>query len=215
MEQHPGSADEASSSTAVMAAVAAVLVATLVAVVAFSYDPFGGRREDAAWEALELDHVGQPVRGLEGCGPFRWKVLANPDELEVPIGAIRDAFDEIARHTGFSFEEVGAGHPEPDISMHWEDTAAFAKTLPDTWRDAAGVAFRDGTGAGTHHSVHLDGQHLNASPHRQRRLLLHELGHVVGLGHVADSGSVMVATGNTEQFSASDRAGLEALSEGC
>lgn len=175
----------------------------------------------------------QPVR-YDPCRPLRYVV----NERQAPPGAdvlVAEAVSRVAEVTGLKFEYEGltdetptADRPahQPDrygdrwapILIAWSDPTQH----PDLVGDVAGVGGSQAitTGAGgpavfVSGVVALDTPQLISGPAAAiRGTVLHELAHVVGLGHVADPSQLMHELGRGPDFQAGDLAGLSQLGAG-
>jgi hypothetical protein len=159
-----------------------------------------------------------------------------------PGGAqlVREAFAEVSRATGLTFvddgvttEDPSADRPayQPDrYGKRWAPVLvswAGADEVPDFGGDVVGEAgplvFRTAAGQYAYVSgiVNLDFAKMSrmGSVGRYevtRAVVLHELGHLVGLDHVTDPVQMMYPQANAlaRDFGLGDRAGLAALGDG-
>lgn len=160
-------------------------------------------------------------------------------------GVVRSALREVNRLTGFRFVDDGATSEQPTANRpgyqpdrygaRWAPVL-IAWTTPRIVPALAGptIGLGGGDGVSFNSAVHtyvsglvyLDkpqfadaltrahrGDHTRAM---LRAVVLHEVGHLIGLAHVSDPASIMFPeTGLTvTDYSAGDRRGLRALSEG-
>lgn len=151
---------------------------------------------------------------------------------------VRGAIAEVSRLTGLVFERTGVttDRPQQGTSHSW-----LPRTMPYdvlvSWAGASEVPKLSGPVAGiggsaavstdterqryAHGEATLDTDafhKLQGRPHGralERAILLHELGHVVGLGHVGDPAQLMYADNQgLLDFSDGDRAGLVQVGSG-
>ena len=118
--------------------------------------------------------------------------------------------------------EAGPTHPEDPISVSWQDGGAIEQ-LTDHVAGLGGsrtVVGRDGVRRYVAGTVALSRDYYRELHERGDRdkalaVLLHELGHVSGLGHV-DSDQELMHGGGTEvdTFAAGDLQGLRRLGRG-
>lgn len=183
--------------------------------------------------------------GRDGSGPARWNpcqpihYVINPDGAP-PGGTamIQDGIADISALTGLEFEYGGASSARPrwegrifaggtqqvgSVLISWAD----ADEVPALRGEIAGIggAARGGTGANPTRlvfgGVTLDVdsfEQLASRPDgsaQQRAIVLHELGHLVGLAHV-DEPTELMYDGNVGQldFGPGDRQGLAVLGQG-
>lgn len=178
---------------------------------------------------LEEQNDGTPV-GFSPCVPLRYVV--NPDGA--PEGwedDVADAVGEVSARTGLEFDDQGttgdrdfgsrgraAGRTDP-VLIGWADDGevdALADDVagiggPSVVRFGERLYFVSGSVVlDTDTTDRFDGAPGGREAHVA--LLLHELGHLVGLDHVDDTGELMhpEATGQTE-FGPGDRQGLAEL----
>ena len=159
-----------------------------------------------------------------------------------PGGAqlVRDAFAEVSRATGLVWVDDGSTTeaPSADRSPYQPDrygkrwapvlvTWAGADEVPDLRSDVIGeagalpVRTRSGDRAFVTGVVNLDFAQMSAVGARgrydeTRAVVLHELGHLVGLDHVSDPVQVMFPSDGylPSEYAMGDRAGLAALGRG-
>jgi hypothetical protein len=184
---------------------------------------------------LATEPDGTPV-GFDPCRPVHYVV--NPDGM--PAGGrplLQEALAEIGAATGLAFVDDGSTderlaedrHPvQPQrYGMRWAPvliTWADDRELAFVGEDLAGVAAPYSvapTGPGSERYVTGDvalnrGWFAEAltdpgSAAVARGVVLHELGHLVGLDHVEDPAEVMHATSETRGLGPGDRQGLAAL----
>ncbi|MDP3711975.1 MAG: matrixin family metalloprotease [Mycobacteriales bacterium] len=187
------------------------------------------------WTASYVDEAGRPAR-WDPCEPIRYVV--QPQWM--PQQGRRDlaeALRRISAVSGLRFVDEGDTEEVPSdgraayqserygqrwapLLVGWVPAARTDLPIGDGTQGLAVAVAVPGTDAGGHlvtGQVVLDADHRLASGFgpgaTEGEVLLHELTHVVGLGHVDDATQVMhVTTTNSEsEFGRGDRAGLTAL----
>ena len=187
------------------------------------------------WTASYVDEAGRPAR-WDPCVPIRYVV--QPQWM--PQQGRRDlaeALRRISAVSGLQFVDEGdtdevpsedraAYQPErygqrwAPLLVGWVPAARTDLPIGDGTQGLSVAVAVPGTDAGGHlvtGQVVLDADHRLASGFgpgaTEGEVLLHELAHAVGLGHVDDATQVMhVTTTNSEsEFGRGDRAGLTAL----
>jgi hypothetical protein len=187
---------------------------------------------------LLVQKDGRPVT-WSPCRPIHYVVRpggAPPhgDEL------IEDSFARLGRVTGFRFVNDGTTQEEPrwDRPAYQPDrygkrwapvlvTWATLPSAPEIGAQLAGeaapqpVATRSGDLAYVTGLVALEPNELNKATARYgesaaRMIVMHELGHLMGLDHVADASQIMSprASPLVTEYQPGDRAGLNALASG-
>jgi hypothetical protein len=181
----------------------------------------------------------RPV-AFDPCRPVRWTVRRGG---EVPGGdaLLQEAVAEVARATGLLFERVADTDEAPQQdrpTVQHDRYGPGAAPVLVVWSDerewpllsglVAGLAGSQWLDVGRADSrryvtgqLVLDGEQLHEAlgerggTARVRAVLMHELAHVVGLGHVDDAGSLMHPH-NAEQtaFRPGDLRGLRAVGSG-
>ena len=210
-----------------------VLPAVTPDVVSAAWTPFAVRT-DAEGAAASL-----PVR-WDPCRPIRYVV--RPDGAP-PGGAdlLADAFRTVTAATGLSFVPDGATDEEPStdrepyqpdrygnrwapVLVAWQRAAENPALAADVAGQAGPTALRLGDRPEVYVTgvVELDADQLRAllaTPEGRpvaREIVLHELGHLVGLGHVEDRAEVMSpkASATGRSYGPGDLTGLAELGRG-
>lgn len=170
------------------------------------------------------------------CKPVRYEVNPKGGPSDA-TDLVREAAAVTSGLTGLRFEYVGTTDSRPAWDRPFIPTLgsnrkpalvswATAKEVPALEGDVAGVG---GAAAveDDHGRMHLKGggvtldiESFNDMEMRpdardvQRRVVLHEFGHLVGLGHVKDLGELMHPGGPALRFGPGDREGLAILGQG-
>ena len=171
--------------------------------------------------------------GYDPCKPV--KIRINPQDAPAGyLSLVRDAMAEVSRDTGLELEYVGKTDERP----HWESQYvpsflgrprrtpalvdfASLREVPQLAGRVAGIGgsvaisveggrFRYVTGGVTlDRAVFRDLMRTDDGRREARAIVLHELGHLVGLAHVHDRGELMNADNlGLLDFGPGDRAGL-------
>ena len=186
-----------------------------------------------AYAFISSNDDGSPGR-FNPCEPIRYVV----NDTQADPGAVDDvaeAFARIAEATGLTFEFTGTTDAIPTTAWAIEASSdgAWPPVLigwahpgqtdmlsgseagsggPDVMTGSDGKVFVTGSVVidATRNDVYRPGFGLGSS---RGGLLMHELGHVVGLSHVEDAGQIMYDTTGPRpaRFAAGDRAGLAAV----
>ncbi|MEJ7832014.1 MAG: matrixin family metalloprotease [Nocardioides sp.] len=179
-----------------------------------------GTRTPVAWNPCEpIHYLVNPENA-----PDEWEALVEDSVAEVSeASGLEFEYDGETADRDFSDRGGRLGDPEP-VLIGWAD----AEEVPDLTGDVAGVAgpvsvTSNGRGRYVTGMVVLDAQAYERmsegrdGDRTKSAILMHELGHLVGLDHVDDRSELMFAnnTGQTE-FGPGDLAGLEKLGDvGC
>lgn len=154
------------------------------------------------------------------CAPIRYTIntaLAPDDFLQVVHGAI----GVMSAASGYRFQYVGPSG-ERDFLRHGAGPVliGFANSgeVPGLAGDVAGRGGSVPGPDGVHYAtgvIMLDAEFYRRrnSLEVRRAVVLHELGHVLGLGHVADADELMAPKMSHPELAAGDLAGLRRLHE--
>ncbi|MGH9021669.1 MAG: matrixin family metalloprotease, partial [Acidimicrobiia bacterium] len=191
---------------------------------------FRPRTEEASgpYEFLYPDRYGRPGR-WNPCAPITW--LLNPQSA--PAGAeefLSDGFDYVATLTGLPFRYGGTTTRAPDtkvrgtIVVGWVPGLAEAAGRGGPWPEAAPdealrlIAGRIELNADLNEpkvlpgGVTVPGRPLSWTRGGWGSIVLHEIGHVLGLNHVDDPAQVMYTqASNGSYYGSGDLAGLHQL----
>jgi hypothetical protein len=188
-----------------------------------------------AFLALHAD--GTPVT-FDPCRPVH--VVVRPDhEPQGGRDLLLRALGEVSAATGLQFVDDGATDEAPladrapyqrdrygdrwaPVLVAWSTPAETAMLSDDVLGRAGPDAFGEGeqerfvSGLAVFNGPALDAQLRLGEDEHARAVLLHELGHLVGLGHVTDPYQVMFDTNAypLSTYRAGDRRGLEQLGLG-
>ena len=175
-------------------------------------------------------------------GPCRTVQVQINSAGEVPGGSqlVLDSMAHVAELSGIQLQYSGPTDERPDawtsrmtgggleayppVLVSWSDESETPELEGDVVGLGGSISLRGGGYAKARYmtgSVTLDGPDL-AEIYEQddgeahvRAVILHELGHLVGLGHVADSAELMSETNSGQlDFGAGDREGLARLGSG-
>jgi hypothetical protein len=166
------------------------------------------------------------------CRPIEYVVNPDgaPDDWDDLVG---DAVETMSKATGLVFEDLGttddrdfegrfgpAGQPRP-VLVGWAD----ADEVDGLAGDVAGLAGPMSGGEGMFptyvtgrvvldREAFEDIESLPGAEVQQRAIVLHELGHLVGLDHVDDPTELMFATTRSTELGPGDLSGLAILGSG-
>jgi hypothetical protein len=183
---------------------------------------------------IATDVSGAPVR-WNPCEPIRYVV----NDAEAPPGSmatVREAIARVSAATGIEFFSSGSTHEVPMLDR---DPTEFTGTLPNwapvliAWvnPDETDIAFKSGEHTAVavaapmsppEQDIYVTGWiAINTAagappgfdyPGAEGPTLLHELGHLVGLGHVKAPGELMEPSGGgMTDYGVGDLAGLRRL----
>lgn len=148
----------------------------------------------------------------------RWSVEAPPNGLVPPLG--RDALGDAVRRAAVAWQETGAATFEQGADGALLATATTAHVVIGWRRGAHDGCEPFGVGGGIAHTgpfgpstfVHLDADR-SWTEDALDSAVLHELGHVLGLGHSEAPGALMACDADLAQrgLTESERAGLASL----
>lgn len=207
--------------------------------------PSGSPTGDAApaadgYAVLETDQTtGEPIR-YSSCQPVRY--VTHLDGAPAPVAQlVTEAVAEISEATRLTFVDEGTTDEEPDpergaqldaygqdrwapVLIAWTDDDTIPDLAGDTVGLAGSQAYTDADGRSAYVSgdVMLDGPDLSdilterTGKAQVRAVVMHELGHLVGLDHVDDPTLLMYAEDNPDvvEPAAGDLAGLRAMGAG-
>jgi hypothetical protein len=135
-----------------------------------------------------------------------------------PVARIRDwspAFVRLVREAFVDWEAAGVplaftfvlDSASADVRVSWIDRFSEPISGKTLWtHDARWWILDGGITLAVHHR---NGEPLDSAA--VRAIALHEVGHLVGLDHTADSGSIMAPRVRVKQISAADRATAQLL----
>lgn len=193
---------------------------------------------DGEYAFITVDD-GAPVRH-DPCRPLRW-VLATADMPHFAQAEVEAAVAEISARSGIQFEYLGTTDELPDFDrplFQEERYGGDYAPLIIGWSDAARTPDLEGTVSGVGGATVLPGAYgtqrylrsgvivldvddlrgyfaSSAGALQVRAIIMHELGHVLGLAHVSDSSQLMYELNHTQlTWGQGDLAGLAIAGQG-
>lgn len=189
-------------------------------------------RQQGGYAFIKTLPDGSPVT-YDPCEPIRYAI--NPQGAPPGLdGVIQEAAHSVSERTGLALEFVGTSTAGPDQPPRWGgegqpppvvvlwSTEAQAKSLSGdvagfggstVWAPMGPDSARYVTGM-----VLLDAEDIARMPggrDQARAVVMHELGHVVGLDHVEDQSELMYATTSGQyEWGPGDSAGLALVGQG-
>ncbi|SDQ25850.1 matrixin family metalloprotease [Arthrobacter crystallopoietes] len=188
---------------------------------------------------LEFDGLDQPFVAFDPCRPIHYVVRAEgapaggAEMIEEAVGIVSAASGLQFINDGATTEAPQSRRPkyQPDrYGERWAPVLIAWSTPadnPDLDGDTIGLGGSSPVGLEGETMVYVTGQvELDGPQMREvlqypggwegaRSVVVHELGHVLGLDHVDDPGQLMYAGGNSQtQLGDGDRAGLALLGQG-
>ena len=174
---------------------------------------------------------GQPVT-WSPCRPIHYVSRAGSGPLRGST-LVAEAIAQVSVATGLTFIDDGATTEAPietrpayqpdrygdrwaPVLIAWADEAEVPGLADTVAGEAGPVWVTTPSGDRTYLSgvVHLDVEMTGWSDTLVRTVILHELGHLVGLDHVDDTTQLMFESSMAEGFGSGDRAGFAALGRG-
>ena len=195
----------------------------------FSVSPAFPETPEGSFKFTDLDKSGLPVR-FEGCKVLTWSVYGTDQEVSIT----REAMGLLEVATGFTIKEVSYDGFRPlvdplpssptsrtGIVVRWSleteiaDLAgSVAGVTQSLWWSLGEKSWRSFSAV----SLESTGEALTrAGGNSAWAVLLHELGHAVGLAHVDDLNQIMFPTtwnGTSDRYQQGDLAGLARIGRG-
>ena len=182
--------------------------------------------------AFITEDDGVPVR-VDPCRPVSW-VLSAPGITDFARDQVFDAVDDISARTGLEFEYLGETDEVPSFDRpifqdrYGEGYAPVVIGFSDATADSDLEGTVSGVGGSTampgaygdqrylrSGAVLLDAEEMrtllasSAGAMQAKAIIMHELGHVIGLAHVADASQLMHQTNDDQvTWGDGDLAGL-------
>jgi len=183
---------------------------------------------------------GDPV-AWDPCRPIAVVVAGADATPDGAVGLLEEALAEVGAATGFEIEVEGRTDEPPAVERELVQPARYGdrwapvlvawtdpEAVPALEGDVGGLGGSTAVAAPAGTEVYVSGTLLLDGPQMReslrvvggrdqvRSVLLHELGHVVGLAHVDDPEQLMYPEGQpgASGYAAGDRAGLARLGEG-
>jgi hypothetical protein len=203
---------------------------TATRTVSYAWGPVAGSKKSYATEApFHFSHCSAVTWALNPAG-------APPGAL----GLVKEAFNEIAHYSGYHFRYLGltAEKPStadsmkrmlhgtgPQILLKWvkprhetdlTDGEGELGVGGDFWWNGSGGAHFGGAFA-VLENVPSEPRSVDFGPEGWGTLVLHELGHALGLAHTGATDEIMFPSPSVTQYGAGDIAGLQRLghAKGC
>jgi hypothetical protein len=203
--------------------------------------PAPGTVVDGSYAFMRTNEDGSPV-SYGTCGPLRF-VIDPTGSPEGGTDAILRGFERMSRATGVELVYEGETSERPfregrdvrqprygrgyaPILVAWSSpeevpglegdviglggSTALGRTSSGSWRYVTGEIALDGP-----QSAELVARRPRTGMASVESVVMHELGHVLGLAHVEDTSQLMSSGGESEVLGDGDVAGLHAMYGGC